>query len=202
MIANNDLFYGILLDAISSPSFNITLGFAGTIMGYLGIKGITFNKPHQFNPKLRSLISFPIAIQSKDKTPLNMQQIHDAVLSCCPNSQTHFQNTSSGLSIKKVEINVVDWKEYEEKDFEIVRNELHLKIIEAVTTNGAMSNEYQELEVLNFDIQRSQSGQIENVIPIENKIAKELLQIIDCFRFFIQKIWQSFLKTKIGRLFA
>jgi len=71
-----------------------------------------------------------------------------------------------------------------------------------MTTKNEKSEGCKELEVLNFIIERRHDGQIENVIPIENKTAMLFCRTIELFCLLGKKIFQSFHKVKIRRLFA
>jgi len=112
--------------AISSPILSIALAAVSLGLAFLALRDISFSKTHQFNLNLRSIVSYPIATQLKDKTPLDEQQIYDTVIKCCPNGQIYFEQTSIGFKAKKAEIIVIDWEEYEERQLENKKNELHI----------------------------------------------------------------------------
>ncbi len=177
LIPAHDILLKLFLKIISSPVFTVILSIIGFVFAFLGFKGISIKKTHQHNPNLRSIVSYPIAIQFKDQTPLNEQQIYDTVIKCCPKSQIFFEKTSKGFYAKKAEIIVIDWEEYDKKNIQNKRNNLHLKIIDALTNRNEEFIETKELEVLNFIIEHRPDGHIKSVTPIKNNAAKLFCKI-------------------------
>ena len=188
IIMNNSDFNNMLIEGITSPAFSVLLAI--TALGYTYVAhGISFSKTYQLNPNLRSIVSYPIAIQSADQSPLNKQQIYDTIYKCCPNCQIYFEQTSTKFRARKAEIIIVDWEECEATQIASKTTRLNMKIIEAITTNVERSEGYQELKVLNFIIERHDDGQIGNVIPIKNK---KIIQF---------KKLMSYLANNLGRIF-
>lgn len=151
-------------NVLSLPVVSGILGITGFFFGFLSFRGISITKIHQDNPRQRSLVSYPIAIQSKDKKAFDRQQIYNAISKHYSQSQVYIEKISFGLPETKAELVVVDWKEYERKDLEKERNDFHKKLIEVLTINTEDSKDFKELEVLNFDTTRNDK-KIETAVP-------------------------------------
>lgn len=141
------------LNLISSTLFSGIISLSSFFLALLAYRGISLAKTHQQTLNHYSLVSLPIAIQSKNKKPLDDYRVYQAILKKCPQSIVYFESTSA-LSLRKkslikkhkAEIIVVNWEKYEQEEFEQKRAALNKTVIQAIRSLSS------EIDILNFDI--------------------------------------------------
>lgn len=186
LIGLNIPIINIIYTVLGFPLFSVGLSIIGVVYAIMEYRGISFKKNYQLNPHLRSIVSYPIAIQYKDKRKLNREAIYNAIISTCPDALVYYEITSSFFRETKAEIFIIDWLKYKEKDIKLERNNLHLRIINTLI-NDPIINTNTELQIVNFNIERNNEGYIKNTMPIKESISSKIVRIFTSLSLYIKK---------------